>query len=439
MILLRTFLVLWAVGLAAAGTEALAQQLAPAPEASTGRTARSLGEATKYMVAAANPLAAEAGREMLRAGGSAVDAAIAVQLVLNLVEPQSSGIGGGAFMVHWDAGARALTTLDGRETAPAAATPERFIGLHGKPMKFIEAAVGGRSVGVPGTVRLLEAAHKRWGKLPWERVFEPAIRLAEDGFGVSPRLSGLLGKETALRQDARAKAYFYEADGSPKAVGTLLKSPDFAKTLRTLAERGANAFYNGAIAEEIVATVTGHPTNPGDMTLADLRAYAVAERTPVCGKYRVYTICGMGPPSSGAVAVQQILSVLETKDMSRLRPGPEAAHWFSEAGRLAFADRALYLGDPGFVSVPVKGLTDPGYLKSRAALISPDKSMGHAQPGDPPFQKSQRLAPADGIENGTSHISAVDIEGNAVAMTTTIEDEFGARVMTKGGFLLNNE
>jgi gamma-glutamyltranspeptidase / glutathione hydrolase len=416
-----------------------AQQLAPAPETATGRTARSLGEATKYMVAAANPLAAEAGREMLRAGGSAVDAAIAVQLVLNLVEPQSSGIGGGAFMVHWDAGARALTTLDGRETAPAAASPERFIGLDGKPMKFIEAAVGGRSVGVPGTVRLLEAAHKRWGKLPWERVFEPAIRLAEDGFAVSPRLSGLLGKETALRQDARAKAYFYEADGCPKAVGTLLKSPDFAKTLRTLAERGANAFYNGAIAEEIVATVTGHPTNPGDMTLADLRAYAVVERTPVCGKYRVYTICGMGPPSSGAVAVQQILSVLETKDMSRLRPGPEAAHWFSEAGRLAFADRALYLGDPGFVTVPVKGLTDPGYLKSRAALVSPDKSMRKGQPGDPPFQKSERLAPADSIENGTSHISAVDIEGNAVAMTTTIEDEFGARVMTKGGFLLNNE
>jgi gamma-glutamyltranspeptidase/glutathione hydrolase len=418
---------------------ARAQPLAPAPEASTGRTARTLGEATGYMVAAANPLAAEAGREMLRAGGSAVDAAIAVQLVLNLVEPQSSGIGGGAFMVHWDGGARALSTIDGRETAPAAARPERFVGADGKPIKFMEAVVGGRSVGVPGTMRLLEAAHKKWGKLPWERMFEPAIRLAEDGFAVSPRLSGLLGKETALRQDARAKTYFYEVDGSPKPVGTLLKSPEFAKTLRTLAERGADAFYNGAIAEDIVATVTGHATNPGDITLADLRAYAVAERAPVCGKYRVYTVCGMGPPSSGAVAVQQILSVLETKDMSRMKPGPEAVHWFSEAGRLAFADRALYLGDPGFVSVPVKGLTDPGYLKSRAALVSPDKSMGKAQPGDPPFQKSERLAPADGIENGTSHISVVDREGNAVAMTTTIEDGFGARLMTKGGFLLNNE
>jgi gamma-glutamyltranspeptidase/glutathione hydrolase len=416
-----------------------AQQLAPAPEASTGRTARALGEATKYMVAAANPLAAEAGREILRAGGSAADAAIAAQLVLNLVEPQSSGIGGGAFMVHWDAGERALSTLDGRETAPAAATPERFLGPDGKPQNFMDAVVGGRSVGVPGTVRLLEAAHKKWGKLPWERVFEPAIRLAEDGFAVSPRLNGLLGQEAALRQDARAKAHFYQEDGSPKPVGTLLKSPAFAKTLRTLAERGADAFYNGAIAEDIVQTVTGHTANPGDMTLSDLRAYAVVERAPVCGRYRVYTVCGMGPPSSGAVAVQQILSVLETRDMSRLKPGPEAAHWFAEAGRLAFADRALYLGDPAFVNVPVKGLIDPGYLKSRAALVSPDKSMGRAQPGDPPFQKSQRLAPADGVENGTSHISVVDAEGNAVAMTTTIEDGFGARLMTKGGFLLNNE
>ena len=271
----------------------------------------------------------------------------------------------------------------------------------------------------------------------WDRVFEPAIRLAEEGFTVSPRLNGRLGKETALQQDPRAKVYFYQEDGSPKPVGFLLKSPDFAKTLGVLAERGADAFYNGPIAEDIVATVRGHPTNPGDLTLADLRGYAVAERSPVCGKYRVYAICGMGPPSSGTVAVLQILSVLEARDMSRAAPGPEAVHWFAEAGRLAFADRALYLGDPGFVNVPVQGLTDPGYLKSRAALVSPDKSMGRAQPGDPPFQKSQRLAPVDGIENGTSHIAVVDAQGNAVAMTTTIEDGFGARLMTRSGFLLN--
>jgi gamma-glutamyltranspeptidase/glutathione hydrolase len=376
---------------------------------------------------------------MLRAGGSAVDAAVAAQLVLNLVEPQSSGIGGGAFLVHWDAANRAIATLDGREAAPAAAKPDRFLGPDGKPQKFMEAVVGGRSVGVPGTVRLLEAAHGRWGKLPWARLFEPAIRLAEEGFTVSPRLSGLLGQETALKGDPTARAYFYQEDGGPRPVGHLLKNPAFAKTLRAIAAEGADAFYKGPIAEDVVATVTGHPTNPGDMTLADLASYEVVPRAAVCGKYRVYTICGMGPPSSGGIAVQQILSVLETRDMARMGPGPEAAHWFAEAGRLAFADRALYLGDPGFVSVPVKGLTDPGYLKGRAALVSPDKSMSKAQAGDPPFQKSQRLLPADGIENGTSHISVVDADGNAVAMTTTIEDQFGARVMTKGGFLLNNE
>src|SRR4051812_44427331 len=263
MILLRTFLVVWTVGLAVAGTEAFAQQLAPAPEASTGRTAKSLGTAQKYMVAAANPLAAEAGREMLRAGGSAVDAAVAVQLVLNLVEPQSSGIGGGAFLLYWDG--TNVVALDGREMAPAAAKPERFLGPDGKPMKFMDAVVGGRSVGVPGTVRLLETAHQKWGKLPWPRLFEPAIRLAEEGFAISPRLNGLLGKETALKSDPVARAYFYQEDGSPKPVGSILKSPAFARTLRTLADQGPDAFYTGPIADDIVATITGHPTNPGHM------------------------------------------------------------------------------------------------------------------------------------------------------------------------------
>jgi gamma-glutamyltranspeptidase/glutathione hydrolase len=436
----RRFLVSGLAGLATLGAAAsFAQTLQPPPEASTGRAVRTLGTAQKYMVAAANPLAAEAGREILRAGGGAVDAAVAVQLVLNLVEPQSSGIGGGAFLVHWDAGSRGLATLDGREVAPAAARPDRFLGSDGKPLTFMAAVVGGRSVGVPGTVRLLEAAHRKWGKLPWERLFEPALRLADDGFAISPRLGGLLAKETALKGDRAAFAHFYQADGSPRPVGTVLKSPAFARTLRTLAAGGAEAFYKGPIAGDIVRTVAGHPANPGDMTAADLAAYTVVERAPVCGKYRVYTICGMGPPSSGAVAVQQILSVLETRDLARMGPGAETAHWFTEAGRLAFADRALYLGDPAFVSVPVKGLIDPGYLMGRAALVRPDRSMGRAQPGDPPFQKSQRLAPADGIENGTSHISVVDAEGNAVAMTTTIEDGFGARLMTEGGFLLNNE
>ena len=415
----------------------LAQALAPAPEAPTGRTLKSSGTATKDMVAAANPLAAQAGREILAAGGSAVDAAIAVQLVLNLVEPQSSGIGGGAFMVFWDG--KTMTTLDGRETAPAAAKPERFLGPDGKPMKFYDAVVGGRSVGVPGTLRLLETAHRNWGKLSWAQVIEPAARLAEQGFAISPRLNGLLTQEKYLQNDPVARAYFYEADGKPKAVGTILKNPAFAKTLRTIADKGADAFYTGEIAQDIVATVTGHSTNPGDMTLDDLKAYKVQERDALCGNYRSYRICGMGPPSSGQVAVQQIMGVLETQDMASLKPGPDAVHWIAEAGRLAYADRALFLADPAFVNVPVKGLTDPGYLKSRAAQIDPNRSMGKAKPGDPPFQKTFLWGPSEGIEFGTSHMSIVDRDGNAVSMTTTIEDGFGARLMTKSGFLLNNE
>jgi len=415
-----------------------AQTESPAPEASTGRAAKQAGTSARDMVAAANPLAAQAGREILAAGGSAVDAAVAVQFVLNLVEPQSSGIGGGAFLLHWDK--TSLVTLDGRETAPAAAKPERFLGPDGKPMKFYDAVVGGLSVGVPGTLRLLETAHRRWGKLPWPQVVAPALRLAEDGFTISPRLNGLLGQEKYLPNDPIAHAYFYQADGTPKPVGTVLRNPAFARTLREIAENGADVFYTGNIAADIVAAVTRHTGNPGDMTLEDLKTYQVEEREPVCGQYRTYRICGMGPPSSGAVAVQQIMSVLETQDMAAMKPGPDAAHWLAEAGRLAFADRALYLGDPAFVSVPVRGLIDPGYLKSRAALVSPDSSMGRAKAGDPPFQKTEtRFAPSDGIELGTSHVSVVDSEGNAVSMTTTIEDGFGARIMTRSGFLLNNE
>ncbi|WP_439499293.1 gamma-glutamyltransferase [Bosea sp. (in: a-proteobacteria)] len=420
-------------------TAATAQTLAPAPEAGTGRIAKSLGTAQRFMAAAANPLAASAGRDILRAGGSATDAAIAIQLVLNLVEPQSSGIGGGAFFLHWDEASKALVTLDGREKAPQAAKPDRFIGADGKPMKFVDAVVGGRSVGVPGTVKLLEEAHKRWGKLSWSAVIAPAIKLAEDGFTVSPRLNGLLSGEKNLARDPLAAAYFYEPDGTAKAVGTVLKNPAFAATLRAIAEKGSEAFYAGPVAEDIVATVTGHKVNPGDITLADLAAYTVEERQPVCGAYRVWRICGMGPPSSGAIAVQQMLGVLETRDMARLGPSAEAAHWFSEAGRLAFADRALYLADPAFISVPVPGLIDRDYIRSRAGLVSPDKSMGRAKAGDPPHKRAQLLAPSDGIENGTSHISVIDAAGNAVSMTTTIEDGFGSRLMTRSGFLLNNE
>ncbi len=418
----------------------LAAQIAAAPEAATGRAAQKpAGAATRYMAAAANPLAAAAGREILAKGGSAVDAAIAIQVVLNLVEPQSSGIGGGAFILHYERATNALVTLDGRETAPMAATPERFLGPEGKPLRFAEAVVGGRSVGVPGTPRVLEEAHKRWGRLPWAETLAPAIRLAEEGFAISPRLAGLLAGEKSLSSDPRARAYFYREDGTPKAAGERLANPAFAKTLRTLAERGAGAFYEGEIAADILDVVRNHPTNPGDMTAEDLRAYRVEERAPVCGRYRVYRVCGMGPPSSGAVAVQQILGILEPHDLARIGPGPEAAHLMSEAGRLAYADRALYLGDPAFVPVPLPGLVDRDYLSERARLVDPNRSMGRAKAGEPPQRRGWLFAPGEGVEFGTSHISIVDGAGNAVSMTTTIEDGFGARVMTRGGFLLNNE
>jgi gamma-glutamyltranspeptidase/glutathione hydrolase len=417
----------------------LAQAPPVAPEAPTGRLAKSAGMAHRDMVAAANPLAAAAGKDILAAGGSAADAAIAVQLVLNLVEPQSSGLGGGAFLLFYDGASHEVTSLDGRETAPASAKPDRFMGPDGKPMKFYDAVVGGRSVGVPGTLRLLDAAHRRWGRLPWRDLFQPAIRLAEEGFAISPRLNGLLAQERFLADnDALAKSYFYE-NGAPKPVGTILRNPDFARTLRSLAETGADAFYTGEIAADIVARVTGHPTNPGDMTLDDLARYRAEERAAVCGPYRIYVICGMGPPSSGGIAVLQILTMLEGQDLSALKPGPEAAHWISEAGRLAYADRALYLGDPDFVQVPVKGLIDRDYLKTRAATIDPAGSMKKAKPGDPPFRKTFLFGPSEGVEFGTSHISIVDRNGNAVSMTTTIEDGFGARIMTRAGFLLNNE
>ncbi|TNC49164.1 gamma-glutamyltransferase [Rubellimicrobium rubrum] len=422
-----------------AHSQSATADLAPAPEAPTGRSQGTGGRATEQMVAAANPLAAQAGLEILRAGGSAVDAAIAVQLVLNLVEPQSSGIGGGAFLLHWDADRRDLASLDGRETAPAAATPDRFIGPDGEPVEFMEAVVGGRSVGVPGTVRLMEEAHRRWGRLRWAQLFEPAIRLSENGFAMSPRLAGLVAQDEFLAEDPRSRARFYEADGTPKAAGTLLKSPEFAETLRVIAAGGADAFYSGEIARDIVGTVAGHPTKPGDITLEDLAGYRVLEREPICGEYRAYSVCGMGPPSSGAIAIQQILDVIETTDMAAMEPGPEAVHWFSEAGRLAFADRARYLGDPDFVSVPVRGLLDEGYMEGRAALVDSARTMGEAEAGDPPFQMPLPTASSDGIEDGTSHISVVDADGNAVSMTTTIESGFGSRLMTEGGFLLNNE
>ena len=418
-------------------------QLPPAAERPSGSTDKAPVAATRFIVAAANPLATEAGYRVLAQGGSAVDAAIAVQLVLNLVEPQSSGIGGGAFMLVHDAKSKRLVAYDGRETAPAAARPDRFLDADGKPREFIDAVVGGRSVGVPGTLALLAEAHRRHGRLPWPRLFAPAIALAESGFPVSPRLNMLLAAETRLAQP-RALSYFYDTDGKPWPVGHTLRNPAFAATLRKIAAGGAAAFYDGDVARDIVATASSHPTNPGDLSLADLAAYRVKVRKPVCGAYRLYKVCGMPPPSSGGITSLQILALLERYDVASMGPASLfAVHLMSEAGRLAYADRDLYLADPDFVAPPA-GLLDRDYLKQRGELIRIDASLGHAAAGTPPEHEtpSRRVAYGEhaALEfPSTSHISVVDRDGNAVAMTTTIEDAFGSRLMTEAGFLLNNE
>jgi gamma-glutamyltranspeptidase/glutathione hydrolase len=402
--------------------------------------ARDPAIAARHMVAAAHPLAAEAGREVLRGGGAAIDAAVAVQAVLGLVEPQSSGIGGGAFILHWDAAARSLVTWDGRETAPAAVTPGLFLRPEGTPMGFHEAAVGGRAVGVPGAVAALEAAHRAHGRLPWETLFAPAIALAEQGFAVSPRLAAAIAADRErLARDPAARAYFLLPDGAPLPVGHVLRNPAYAETLRAIATRGAAALRDGPIAEAIVAAVGGADWNPGTMRAEDLAAYRPVQRDPVCVLYRAWRVCGMGPPSSGGIAVGQILGLLSHTDTVSLDPrGADAAHWLAEAGRLAFADRNLYVADSDKVRVPVRGLLDPSYLTARAQLIDRDRANASPRPGNPPWRDAA-LAPDDTVrEHGTSHVSILDGDGNAVSMTTTIEDAFGARVMA-AGFLLNNQ
>jgi gamma-glutamyltranspeptidase / glutathione hydrolase len=411
---------------------ALAQ---PAPEAASGRSAKTLVTAKRHMMVAANPHAVEAGHAMLVAGGSAVDAAIAAQLVLNLVEPQSSGIGGGAFLVLWSAADRRVSSFDGRETAPMAAKPDRFLSADGKPLGFREAVVGGRSVGAPGALRMLELAHRKHGKLPWARLFEPAIALAEGGFPMSPRLNRLLTGERDLGRDEAARAIFY-ADGAPKPVGAPIANAAFADTLRLVARDGADALHSGALAADIVATVS---RAGGDLSLEDLQNYRAKERPAVCGSYRVYVVCGMGPPSSGGLTVLQILTLLEGVDLAPLEPNSaEAVHLIGEAMALGYADRNLYMADADFVPVPT-GLTDRAYLRDRAALIARNKTFGKAAPGTPPQRQGLRWGEDASPElPATSHIAIVDADGNALSMTTTIEDAFGSRLMVRG-FLLNNQ
>jgi gamma-glutamyltranspeptidase/glutathione hydrolase len=401
--------------------------------------ARTAATATSYMVAAANPLAVEAGLEILRAGGSAADAAIAVQLVLNLVEPQSSGIGGGGFALHGQAATARLKTYDGRETAPAAARPDRFLD-DGQPLQPADAIFSGLSVGVPGTLRLLEVLHKEHGRLPWAQLFAPAIRLAEAGFHVSPRLNLLLRWYGAQNFSPRARAYFFDRGGSARAEGSLLRNPELAATLRTIAEKGAGAFYEGAIAQAIVEAVHQAPSRPGDLALEDLAGYRIKEREPVCFAYRRNRVCGMGPPSAGGVAVGQILKLVEGFDLGQGPAdalNPRALHLIAEAQRLAFADHQQYVGDPDFVAVP-GGLLDAAYIGARRRLIDPLTAMQKASPGTPP--QLGKLPGADETveHDGTTHFSIVDGDGNIVSMTSTVESGFGSRLWA-AGFLLNNE
>ena len=410
-----------------------------APEAATSepqaQALRSAVPAQRHMIAAANPHAAEAGREILRAGGSAVDAAIAAQLVLTLVEPQSSGIGGGGFLLHYRAEDGGVAAYDGRETAPAAATPELFLNAEGRPMGFWEAVVGGRSVGVPGLLRMLELAHQDHGRLPWAFLFEPAIRLAESGFEVSPRLHGLVAKDRFLARQAAARDYFYDAEGQALAVGSLRRNEALAGVLRLVAWGGTEAFYEGAVAEAIVETVRG-AANPGDMSLEDLSGYQAKRRDALCRPYRQWQVCGMPPPTSGGVAVLQILGLLERFDLAALGPnGADAAHLIAEAGRLAFADRNQFLADDDFVAVPLDALLDRAYLARRSALITLDERLGKAEPG---LSSESAAMPTQDDPPSTSHLVVVDGKGNAVSMTSSIESAFGARHMVRG-FLLNNE
>ena len=409
----------------------------PAPELPSGYQEKKLAVASEYMVAAANPLAVEAGLDILARGGSATDAAIAVQLVLNLVEPQSSGIGGGAFLLHYDALRKITTGYDGRESAPMAVTADLFIGADGQPLRFQQAVIGGRSVGVPGVLRAAEAAHSKHGKLPWANLFEPAIALADSGFALSPRAHTLIANDIGLRHEPTSRSYFFQSDGTPKSVGTILKNPQFAEVLRRIAKEGPDAFYTGTLAKEMVAAVRGHATNPGLLDERDLANYRARTVAPLCARYRSYRICGL-PMPSGNLTVLQIMLSLEHFDMKAVRPNStEGVHLISEAGRLAYADRVRYLADDRFTQVPVAGLIDPAYNYRRGTLIQPERTMGRAVAGEP-ANATLAMADDEAFEYpSTSHISIVDKDGNAVSMTTSIESAFGSRIFVHG-FLLNN-
>lgn len=402
------------------------------------------GERDAYMVAAANPYASEAGGDILKKGGSAVDAAIAVQAVLTLVEPESSGLAGGAFMLYRKPGSTELDAYDGRETAPAGARPDMFLDEDKKPLGIIPAILSGRSVGAPGAVALLALAHKEHGKLEWASLFERAIELSERGFEVSPKLAAAIARDPALAKMPVTQDYFFTRDASgnrvPVAAGTILKNPRLAQTLRTIAKEGPEGFYKGPVAQEIVDAVAHAPSMPGTLSLADLAGYEAKHREALCRPYRDYRVCTMPPPTSGGIATLQILGILENFDMERIEPmSLVAVHFIAEAEKLAYADRGKFLGDPDFVHVPVDALLDATYLRKRANLIDPSFSMKVAKPGDLADKR------ADGYGSNvslaypsTSHFAIVDADGGVVSMTTSVEAPFGSHLMA-GGMILNNQ
>ena len=411
-----------------------------APEIATGVSTSEMKRASKFMISAANPHAAQAGYDVLERGGNAIDAMVATQFMLGLVEPQSSGLGGGAFLVYYDAADDHLTTYDGRETAPMAARPTLFQDEAGEKLKFWDAVVGGRSVGTPGTVKLMYETHKAHGKLAWSSLLQAAIDLAESGFEVSDRLHQSIANDTErLSVHPDTKAYFFDAEGNPHPVGYVLKNQAYVDTLKQIATGGANAFYVGPIALAIVDKVK-NAANPGVLSFADLAHYQIHQRDPVCVSYREHNVCGMGPPSSGALTVGQILGLVQAHDLAELGPtSVDSWRLIGDASRLAFADRGRYMADSDFVPMPTEGLVSPTYLKTRSALLTGTEALDSVSAGEPEWDHSMLLADDESIEfKSTSHFSIVDAVGNAVSITTTIENGFGSRLMS-GGFLLNNE
>jgi gamma-glutamyltranspeptidase/glutathione hydrolase len=421
-------------------TAAVAQPIPKDADSGPIQAASSAGAGPfKAVVSAAHPLASEAGLSILKRGGSAADAAIATMLALTVVEPQSSGIGGGGFIVYQPANGP-VGSIDGREKAPGVASPGQFLGPDGKPMPFMQAATGGRSVGVPGNVALAAEAHKKWGKLPWATLFEPAIKLAE-GFTISPTMARFIafGQDSLKQAGPEGRALYYDKDGAPLKAGTTFRNDKLAATLRLIAAKGADAFYKGPIAASIVKTVSTADANPTALTLADLAAYKAEVRDPVCGTYRQYKICGMGPPSSGGTGVLAMLKQLERFDMKGLgKDNPVSWHLFGESQRLAYADREKWIGDPGFVAVPTKGLADPAYLGARSALINAGDRMAKAEAGMPAGAPTARVNAADNEVAGTTNFAVADSAGNITTWTSTVEKTFGSGLVAEG-FVLNNE